>query len=217
MQFVTKISSFLFCLKSNHSKTKQNFTDSHTCSLALFCVISRNLFPTQGSTTMTAKEYESFFKKLYLPLGMYALRIVDDTDTAEDMVQDAFMKAWVYIENGGKIENFSSFMYGTTRNVCLSYLREKHNILDESHIPDVGEEEIDTSLRDARIWKAIDQLPEKCRIVFLMSKRDGLSNEEIAEELGISIKTVKNQMTKAFNRLREALSDGHKPFFLPFL
>ena len=50
-----------------------------------------------------------------------------------------------------------------------------------------------------------------------MSKRDGYSSEEIADELGISIKTVKNQMTKAFSRMREALSDGHKPFFLPFL
>lgn len=50
-----------------------------------------------------------------------------------------------------------------------------------------------------------------------MSKRDGLTNEEIAEEMGISIKTVKNQMTKAYGRLREALSDNHKPFFLPFL
>lgn len=50
-----------------------------------------------------------------------------------------------------------------------------------------------------------------------MSKRDGYSNEEIADELGISIKTVKNQMTKAFSRLREALNSGHKPFFLPFL
>lgn len=50
-----------------------------------------------------------------------------------------------------------------------------------------------------------------------MSKRDGFSNQEIADELGISIKTVKNQMTKALSRLREALSTGHKPFFLPFL
>ena len=90
-------------------------------------------------------------------------------------------------------------------------------LLGEDSIPDVGEEEIDTSFRDARIWKAIDKLPEKCREIFLMSKRDGLTNEEIADELGISIKTVKNQMTKAFSRLREALSDGHKPFFLPFL
>lgn len=166
---------------------------------------------------MTAKEFEVLFRKLYLPLGMYALRIVDDADIAEDLEQDAFLKAWLYIENGGEIDNFSSFMYRTLRNVCLSYLRDRKETLDESHIPDTGEEEIDTSFRDARIWKAIDALPEKCREVFLLSKRDGLTNEEIAEELGISIKTVKNQMTKAFSRMREALSDGHKPFFLPFL
>lgn len=90
-------------------------------------------------------------------------------------------------------------------------------MLGEDSIPEISEENIDTSVRDARIWKAIDNLPEKCREVFLMSKRDGLTNEEIAEEMGISVKTVKNQMTKAFSRLREALSDGHKPFFLPFL
>lgn len=148
---------------------------------------------------------------------MYALRFVDDADVAEDLEQDAFMKAWLYIKNGGEIDNFSSFMYRTMRNVCLTYIRDRHIALDESFIPDVGEDEIDTSFRDARIWRAIDNLPDKCREVFLMSKRDGLTNEEIAEELGISIKTVKNQMTKAFSRLREALSDGHKPFFLPFL
>lgn len=166
---------------------------------------------------MTVKEFELHFKRLYMPLGMYALRIVDDADVAEDLEQDAFMKAWQYIQNGGEIENFSSFMYRTLRNVCLSYLRDRREMLDESNIPEVGEDEIDTSFRDARIWKAIDGLPEKCREVFLMSKRDGLTNEEIAKELGISIKTVKNQMTKAFSRLRETLADGHKPFYLPFL
>lgn len=166
---------------------------------------------------MTSSEFETHFRRLYLPLGMYALRIVDDTDVAEDMTQEAFMKAWVYIGNGGTIDNFTSFMYRTLRNVCLSYLRTKQLTLDESHIPDAGEEDIDTSFRDAAIWKAIDELPARCREVFLMSKRDGMTNEEIADELDISIKTVKNQMTKAFSRLREALSDGHKPFFLPFL
>lgn len=166
---------------------------------------------------MTSKEFEIHFKRLYLPLGMYALRMVDDADVAEDLVQDAFMKVWLYIGDGGEIDNFSSFMYRTVRNVCLTHLRVRREMLDASNIPEVGAEEIDTSFRDARIWKAIDNLPEKCREVFLMSKRDGLTNEEIAEELGVSIKTVKNQMTKAFSRLREALSDGHKPFFLPFL
>lgn len=152
-----------------------------------------------------------------MPLGMYALRIVNDVDIAEDLEQDAFMKAWLYIKDGGEIENFKAFMYRTVRNICLTYLRDKKEMLSEDFIPDVPEEDIDNSFRDAKIWKAIDELPEKCREIFLMSKRDGFSNEEIAEELGLSIKTVKNQMTKAFSKLRDLLSDGHKPFFLPFL
>lgn len=166
---------------------------------------------------MTIREFEAYFRRLYLPLGMYALRIVDDADVAEDMVQEAFMNTWERLEGGLEISNFKAFMYRSVRNECLSYLSSPKEKVGEEFIPEAGEEEIDTSFRDARIWKAIDELPEKCREIFLMSKRDGYSNEEIADELGISIKTVKNQMTKAFSRLREALNSGHKPFFLPFL
>lgn len=166
---------------------------------------------------MTTKEFEIFFRRLYLPLGMYALRIVDDADIAEDMVQEAFLITWEKLESGLEISNFKAFMYKCVRNECLTYLSSQKDKVGEEFIPEAGEEEIDTSFRDARIWKAIDELPEKCREIFLMSKRDGYSNEDIADELGISIKTVKNQMTKAFSRLREALSNGHKPFFLPFL
>ncbi len=148
---------------------------------------------------------------------MYALRIVDDADDAEDLVVETFLKTWHQVEEGGEIDNFKAFLYRAVRNECISFLRRKKETVGVEFIPEVDEETVDTSERDAEIWKAIDQLPEKCREVFLLSKRDGLTNEEIAEELGISIKTVKNQMTKAFSRLREALSSGHKPFFLPFL
>lgn len=166
---------------------------------------------------MTAREFEEYFRKLYLPLGMYALRIVDDADDAEDLVVETFLKTWHQVEEGGEIDNFKAFLYRAVRNECISFLRRKKETVGVEFIPEVDEETVDTSERDAEIWKAIDQLPEKCREVFLLSKCDGLTNEEIAEELGISIKTVKNQMTKAFSRLREALSSGHKPFFLPFL
>ncbi|MDE6330531.1 MAG: RNA polymerase sigma-70 factor [Muribaculaceae bacterium] len=166
---------------------------------------------------MTIKEFEIYFRKLYLPLGMYALRIVEDDDVAEDMVQEAFVKTWKQLDGGREIANFRAFIYKCVRNECLAYISKEGNMVGEDLIPEVADEEIDTSFRDARIWRAIDDLPEKCREIFLMSKRDGYSNEEIAEELGISIKTVKNQMTKAFSRLREALSGEHKPFFLPFL
>lgn len=166
---------------------------------------------------MTVREFETYFRRLYLPLGMLALRIVDNADDAEDIVEETFMKAWQAISCGTEIENFNSYIYRSVRNECVSFLRRKKELEDIDSIPEICEEIIDTSFRDAQIWKAIDELPEKCRDVFLMSKRDGFSNAEIAEELGISIKTVKNQMTKAFARLRESLTTGHKPFFLPFL
>ncbi len=166
---------------------------------------------------MTLREFELHFNALYMPLGMYALRMVNDVDSAEDLVQDAFLKAWELVSDGVEIDNFKAWIYRCVRNVCVDHLRRQYPSVDINQLPEVEEEVIDTSERDARIWRAIDALPDKCREVFLMSKRDGLSGEEIAAELGISIKTVKNQMTKAFSRLREELSGGHKPFFLPFL
>lgn len=82
----------------------------------------------------------------------------------------------------------------------------------------ISEEDIDTSERDARLWRIIDSLPDRCREIFLLSKRDGLSNAEIAEELGVSIKTVENQITKAYKRLRPGKGLNIAPvFFLPFL
>lgn len=148
---------------------------------------------------------------------MFALRIIGDADMAEDIVATTFANVWQKINEGLEIDNFKAYLYQAVRNECLLYLRNKKETVGLENIQEVDEETMDTAERDAKIWKAIEDLPPKCREVFLLSKRDGLSNEEIAEKMGISIKTVKNQMTKAFSRLREALSSGYKPFFLPFL
>ncbi|MDE6018243.1 MAG: RNA polymerase sigma-70 factor [Muribaculaceae bacterium] len=166
---------------------------------------------------MKSLEFDRYFRKMYLPLGIYALRIVNDAQSAEDIVEDAFVKAWQLIEEGKEIKDFKSYMYRMVRNACITFIRNRKETVDLEFVPEADEEAVDTSERDALIWSAIDKLPEKCREIFLLSKRDGLTNEEIAERMGISIKTVKNQMTKAFTRLREALSSSHKPFFLPFL
>lgn len=152
-----------------------------------------------------------------MPLGMYALRVVNDVEDAEDVVQEAFTKAWRKIEAGIEVGNFKAYMYMAVRNEAISFLRTRHEQVSIDTVPEPEAEVIDTSERDAALWKAIDALPERCREVFLMSKRDGMKNVEIAAELGISEKTVKNQLTKAFERLRGALEPGRKHFFLPFL
>lgn len=166
---------------------------------------------------MNLREFEKQFDTLYLPLGMYALRMVDDIDISEDIAQEAFIKAWEQLKDGGEINNFKAWLYRCVRNACVDYLRRRKTIVTIDEYDDVDENDIDTSELDARIWQAVDELPERCREIFLMSKRDGLSNEEIASELNLSIKTVKNQLTKALSRLRESLSTNHRPFFLPFL
>lgn len=166
---------------------------------------------------MTLREFEKVFKRLYVPLGMYALRIVEDIDDAEDIVQDSFIKTWRQLQQGEEIPNVKAYLYMSVRNGTLSFLKNKENSVDIEGIGDITEVVIDTSERDARLWKAIDRLPGRCREIFLMSKRDGLSNQEIAEELNLSIQTVKNQMSKALHALRDSLQTDHKPFFLPFL
>ncbi len=166
---------------------------------------------------MTLRDFERQLKVLYMPLGMYALRIVNDVNDAEDVVQDAFAKAWRKIEAGVDVGNFKAYMYMAVRNEAISLLRSRRETESIDGVPEPEAEVIDTSERDAALWRAIDSLPDRCREVFLMSKRDGMKNVEIAEELGISEKTVKNQLTKAFERLRGALEPSRKHFFLPFL
>lgn len=170
--------------------------------------------------------FDRLYRKLYLPLGMYALRITGDTDASQDLVNEAFAAVWEMVCDGRGPENIKAYLYRSVHNLALSYLRAESRYADmeeEEHLP--GEEEIDTSERDARLWRAIDRLPERTRRVFLLSKRDGLKNSEIAEEMGISVKTVENQMTRAYRSLRAAYglkSDASSTplpaiFFLPIL
>lgn len=163
-----------------------------------------------------SETFRQIFDRLYLPVSMYALRITGDTDIARDAVQEAMVALWQKMSGDDTIVNPASYLYRCCRNKALSLLTIDHVGIED--LEDVTEEEIDTSERDARIWEAIGELPEKMRTVFLMSKRDGMKYKEIAEELGISEKTVENQVSGALKRLREAL--GPKPakvFFLPFL
>ncbi len=119
---------------------------------------------------MDKRRFESDFRKLYLPLGMYALRYVGDTDSAEDTVQNAFLKAWQAIGNGSDITDFKAFMYRCVRNECISFLRRQEQFVGIEDVPEVVDTDIDTSERDARIWRAIDDLPDRCREVFLLSR-----------------------------------------------
>lgn len=168
---------------------------------------------------MTSGEFGAVFHLHYLPLCMFALRITGDTDGADDAVQEAFMATWERIEAGARIDDLRGYLYRSVRNICLTRLKtDRLTVPLEMAEEEVASEEMDTSERDAQVWRAVDALPERCREIFLLSKRDGCGNREIAERLGISVKTVENQITKAFRSLRSDLKRRpENVFFLPFL
>ena len=155
---------------------------------------------------MSGKDFEKAYRRLFLPLCMYALRITGDTSLAQDAVQQAVEAVWLRTADGFEPQDLRAYLYIAVRNEAthLTDGESRFTPLD-ADTTTVTDEQIDPSERDARIWEAIDSLSPRCREVFLLSKRDGLSNAQIAEKMAISVKTVENQMTKAYAALRQDL------------
>ena len=158
--------------------------------------------------TISARDFECVFRELYKPLCMFALRFTEKTEDAEDIVQQAFTDIWDKNINQIEIANFKSYLFQAVRNRSLTLISHSTEFQQTTEFladfEDTSEEEqIYCAERDARLWNAIDGLPTERKKIFLLSKRDGLKYQEIAEELQISIKTVENQMGKALKALRE--------------
>ena len=139
---------------------------------------------------------------------MFALRFTEKTEDAEDVVQQAFADVWDKCCHNVTIANFKSYLYQAVRNRSLTLVAQSADTGQTTEfladMEDMSEEEqMYQSERDARLWAAIDELPPERKKIFLLSKRDGLKYQEIAEELNISIKTVENQIGKALKTLRE--------------
>lgn len=153
-------------------------------------------------------QLDSVFRQYYRPLCLYALHYLHDVDEAEDVVQDCFVRM---IERGLP-DNPKPFLYASVRNACVDRLRRQNPFATDIAPSDLqcaisDEEAADRSLREAELWTAIESLPDRCREIFLMSKRDGMTYREIALELSISEKTVEHQVSKALKILRGKRSD----------
>jgi RNA polymerase sigma-70 factor, ECF subfamily len=155
--------------------------------------------------------FEKLFRELFKPLCSFALKYVADLDEAKGLVHEVFVNVWEKFDTLDKDINFKSYLYTAVRNRCLNYLRDrkKHVALEKVAEQEVQEE--NTSLEAAeleqKIAVAIASLPEKCREIFELNRGEGLRYAQIAEKLGISVKTVEAQMSKALNVLRDHLSE----------
>jgi RNA polymerase sigma factor, sigma-70 family len=168
-------------------------------------------------TTVSSSEFEHSFKELYRPLCLSSLRITTCLDDAEDIVQQVFTEAWTKLQEGVVIDNLKAYLYSAVRNRSLSLISQKINSLTTEQFADTEdlseEERVYEAERDARLWNAIEALPPARKEIFLLSKRDGLKYQEIADCLNLSVKTVENQIGKALKSLRDTAVRIYTFFF----
>jgi len=166
---------------------------------------------------MKTADFEQNFKSLYRPLCLFALRYLERTEDAEDVVQQAFTDVWEKGNEGAVILNLKAYLYQTVKNRSLTLVSQNPLLRTTEEIPEAIDESEDEQMRlaerDARLWEAIDGLPRERKRIFLLAKRDGKKYQEIADELHLSIKTVENQMGKALKALRKTAIKIYLFFF----
>ncbi|GAA4332198.1 RNA polymerase sigma-70 factor [Mucilaginibacter gynuensis] len=158
--------------------------------------------------------FERVYKYFLKPLHVYAINMLKDEDTAAEMVQNVFLKLWERRERFSLSGSIQAYLYGAVYNECLNHLRhQKVKINHQSHVAytmkqdsetDAGMELLDLK---EKLQQALNELPERCRTIFQLSRFEDLKYKEIADQLGISIKTVETQMGKALKTLRLKLVD----------
>lgn len=169
-----------------------------------------------------SKAYTFLMETYYHKLCVYTFSLIHDQDAAEDIVQNVFVRTWKKREQLKPNFEIKSFLYKSVYNEFIDYYRKQKLVfpLENKYISalsSIVEDEDEQSLEQLiKLVKAeIQNLPPKCKEIFLLSKLEGLTNVEIAEYKNVSIKSVEAHITKAFSILRKTL--GEKTSCILFL
>ncbi len=166
-------------------------------------------------------EFEDLFRTYFSSLCFFSMKYVSDLDTSKEIVHSIFVKLW---EKRNELEtgiSLKSYLFTSVHNRSLNYIRDRKKFrVGEAGDEDFKSSEAGSDLAgleynelESKIDGLIKGLPEKCRIIFELSRFEGLKYKEIANKLNISIKTVEAQMSKALKILKE----GMKGYILPVL
>ncbi len=153
----------------------------------------------------------------------YAFNFLKEQEASEEIAQEVFYQLWINRDKTEIKAAISSYLYRAVRNRCINLIkhidiRENYKAHNQYEIDKAHEEMSDTltvSELDSKIRTAIDNMPLQRKKIFLMSRYEEMTYKEIAEKMGLSKKTIENQMGKALQYLREELKD-YLPLILIF-
>ncbi len=176
---------------------------------------------TKPTTVIPVRDplaFDRLFQDYFVPLTQYARLYLKDEDEAKDLVQKLFTQMWEQPDRFEAKSTMQALLYAAVKNRCLNWL--KHDNVKKEYQQFTSQssrtlhvvQDDDSSSLEKKIEKALQLLPEQCRRVFELSRIDGLKYREIAEQLGISIKTVEVHMGKALRHMRTELAE-----YLPLL
>lgn len=164
------------------------------------------------------RAFGEIYLKHHAPLCYFAEKLLGSEGEAQDIVDDVFLRLWEHGKMFRDYEHLKAFLYHATRNACLDRLRSvkrkaererryatAHNVPQESYLAEITRTEVLTEL-----YAALSSLPGQAGKIIRKTYLEGKTNEEVAEEMNISIHTVKNQKRRALAILRGKLSrDGY--------
>lgn len=161
------------------------------------------------------RSFREFFNIFYPELFETSVYYVKNNLIAEEIVSELFVKLWLKRESLPAIKNIRAYLFVSTKRLSLNYLRQKQ--LPQLYLNDI-DTELCVNLRNPedqmlseeellKIKNAIENLPEKCRLVFLLVKEKGLKYKEVASALDISEKMVEKHISTALKKLRKELTD----------
>ncbi|HOY16938.1 MAG TPA: RNA polymerase sigma-70 factor [Haliscomenobacter sp.] len=162
-------------------------------------------------STNAEKAFEWLFRRYFTELCQVVYRVTPDEHLAQDLVQEVLYELWRKRDQLNISTSLRAYLKRAVLNRTLNHLRDNRKWSTEERMPELADQEFDPTenLRAEELQKrvdaAIDELPERCRMVFVLSRYEELSYRDIATELGIAEKTVENQVSKALKYLRERL------------
>lgn len=173
----------------------------------------RFLVWSQGLRDSDRAVFADLFDATYEPLFGFARYIVRDDEAAHDILQDVYFKLWQVRETIDLQRSLKALLYQMVRNYALNHERRKKThatdsldaVLFEPAADGSAEEEMETSALSERLREWIDEMPERRREAFVLSRYEGLSHEEIARVMNLTPRTVNNHIVLALQHLRARL------------